>query len=135
MGKKFGSSEWVEEFFTHLNENVKYQKAAKDWEGDFVFVIEPDGSLDHEIRFYLDLWHGQARSFRILSKDESQPSEFVFSGLYSNFLKLFDGSLDPIRGLMNNSFKIIGDMKKVMRSTKAAMKLIETMQSVETDFY
>ena len=43
MGLKFGTAEWLDEYRKVLNENKAYEDAAKTWEGDFVFIVEPSG--------------------------------------------------------------------------------------------
>ncbi len=42
MAFKFPSDEWIKELSRQLNESETYEKSAKDWEGDFDFVVEPD---------------------------------------------------------------------------------------------
>ena len=135
MGIKFGSAEWLTEYMNKLNANNDYLEAASTWEGDFIFVVEPDGGLDHEVRFYVDLWHGKARSGRALNPGEEVSSEFVFSGKWGNYAQLIDGKLDPIKGLMTRKFALKGDMKKVMRAVKAANELVKTILMVDTEKY
>ncbi len=133
MGLKFGSSEWVASYKETLNNNAAYAESAKTWEGDFVFIILPEGNLDHELRFYADLWHGKARSMRALPEGEEVDAAFVFSGKWENWSKLIDGKLDPIKGLMTKKFKLKGDMKKVMRAVKAAKNLVKTIGMIDTE--
>jgi putative sterol carrier protein len=135
MGLLFGSHEWVVAYMEKLNANKNYEEAAATWEGDFVFVIEPDGNLDHEVRFYVDLWHGKARAGRGLKPGEEQKALFIFSGKWSNYEKLIDGQLDPLKGLTMGKFKLKGDMVKVMRAVKAAQQLVATILMVDTQKY
>jgi putative sterol carrier protein len=135
MGLKFGTQAWVEAYMEKLNANAAYEDAAKTWEGDFVFIIEADGNLDHDVRFYVDLWHGKARTGRELKPDETCDAIFEFAGKWSEYEKLIDGALDPIKGLMTRKFKLKGDMKKVMRAVKAANQLVETIKMVDTERY
>ena len=135
MGLKFGTEEWVQAYMETLNANKEYEESALTWEGDFIFIVEPSGGLDHEIRFYVDLWHGKARSGRQLKEGEELETEFVFSGPWLNYLKLIEGKLDPIKGLMTRKFKLKGDMKKVMRAVKAAQNLVKTILMVDTELY
>ena len=63
----FGSDAWIKQLQVELNQSEAYAEAAKNWEGDITFVIEPKGSLlDGEIYMYVDLWHGQCREARIV---------------------------------------------------------------------
>ncbi len=40
MAFKFPSDEWIKELARQLNASEAYEKSAKDWEGDFIFVVE-----------------------------------------------------------------------------------------------
>ncbi len=137
MGLKFGTDNWVAAYIETLNNNKAYEESAKTWEGDFLFIIEPEDELDHEVRFYVDLWHGKARNGRTLEPGEVLDPEppFVFSGKWGNWSKLIDGKLDPIKGLMTRKFRLKGDMKKVMRAVKAAQNLVKTIQMIDTEKY
>ncbi|MBE8540637.1 SCP2 sterol-binding domain-containing protein [Geoglobus acetivorans] len=130
---KLFSEEWVKEYMRLLNESEEYAQAAKDWEGDFLFVVEPDEGLTEPMYIYLDLYHGKARDGYMV-KDPSQVSAaFEFRGKYSNWKKLLNGEIDPIKGLVTGKFKLRGNMAKVMRYAKAAKALVEVAQKVETE--
>ncbi len=63
-------------------------------------------------------------------------AEFVFSGLYDNWVKVLKQELDPIQGLMAGKFKLVGNMAKVMRATKAAQELVVSTTKIEgAEFY
>ena len=125
----FGTDEWGKEFCKKLNESEAYRKAAETWEGDFVFVMEPDDLLDKERRLYVDLWHGECRGAKAVGPE--QEAEFIMSGPYSNWVKVAKLELDPIQGLMTGKFKLQGDMAKIMRATKAAVELVKCVTEVE----
>ncbi len=130
---EFPSEEWVALYMELLNKNANYEDAAKTWEGDFVFEITADGEIVKEpIRFYIDLWHGKCRSAKMAGPDDT--AEFTYSGPYKNWRALFDGKIDPIKGIMARKFKLDGDMGKVMRYTKAALELVATTRQVPTKF-
>ncbi len=117
-----------------LNANEAYGDAAKDWEGDFLFVCKPEGNLKEEASFHVDLWHGKCRSARMLAPEESVETAFTYTGPYGNWIKLINKEIDPIRGLLTGKFKLKGSMMKVMRYTKAAKLLVETASQVPTEF-
>jgi putative sterol carrier protein len=129
----FPSDEWIEKYMELLNSNDAYEDAAKTWEGDFVFEVTADGEIVKEpIRFYLDLWHGKCREARMAGPDDT--AEFVYAGPYKNWRALFDGKIDPIKGIMARKFKLEGDMGKVMRYTKAALELVATTRQIPTKY-
>ena len=128
----FPSKEWIALFKEKLNHNPAYKEAAKDWEGDFLLVVEPDDGLKHEVVFYLDLWHGECREAR-LAKPKEQAA-FVFKGPYSNWKRVIRGELDPLRGLIRGLFTIDGDSKVILDQAKSAQELVYTAKTIPTEF-
>lgn len=135
MSKQFLTKEWIVDFKDVLNNSLAYKEAAKTWEGDFLFVIQPDGPLDEEVTYYIDLWHGDCRSVDLVKNEKDKPTtEFQYIGKYSDWLKVINGELDPIKGILTRKFKLVGDKGKVMRATKAAKELVNSAQKVDTTF-
>ncbi|MEM3566452.1 MAG: SCP2 sterol-binding domain-containing protein [Candidatus Bathyarchaeia archaeon] len=131
---KFPGEEWIKAYKEELNKNEAYAEAAKDWEGDFLFVVAPDEGLDKEMVFYVDLWHGKCRDAYMVPSREAKTAEFIYEGPYSNWKKLIMGQLDPIQSLLMRKFKLKGNMAKIMRYTKAASELVKTASRVPTEF-
>lgn len=131
---KFPSQEWIEIFRERVNANSAYEEAARDWEGEFLFVCKPEGNLEEEVTFFVDLWHGKCREARMLGPEERLQTAFTYSGPYGNWVKLINKEIDPIRGLLTGKFKLKGSMMKVMRYTKAAKLLVSTASEVPTEF-
>ena len=131
---KFPSEEWINLFMETLNANKNYEDSAKTWEGDFLFLIEPDGSMSEPSTLYLDLWHGKCRSAVMLKPGEQKNAAFVYSGPYGNWKRLINKEIDPIQGLLTGKFKLKGDMVKVLRAVRAAKELVETAGKVPTEF-
>jgi len=151
---KVFSQEWMLAYKDAINSNQNYKVAASWWEGDFIFAIEPSGNLDKELNLFLGLYKGECTGVKILADDEeyeilkpgSDPRplkegetvgvEFVFSGPYDNWVKVMKKEIDPIQGLMAGKFKLVGNMGKVMRATKAAQELVNATTVIEgVEFY
>ncbi|MFX1498490.1 MAG: SCP2 sterol-binding domain-containing protein [Promethearchaeota archaeon] len=151
---KVFSEEWSDAYVKALNNNPNYRAAASWWEGDFIFIVEPSGNLDHEIKMFIGLYKGDCTGAKVfapgeeydvlppnspprpLKEGEKVGAEFVFSGPYDNWVKVLKKELDPIQGLMAGKFKLVGNMAKVMRATKAAQEMVVATTMVEgTEFY
>lgn len=128
----FPSDDWVNQFKEALNSNTVYAEVAKDWEGDFLFIVTPDEGLKEEVILYIDLWHGKCRKAFIT--DRNQRAAFVFKGPYSNWKKVIKKELDPIRGLIRGMFILEGDSKIILDQTKAAQELVNTASQISTEF-
>jgi putative sterol carrier protein len=132
---KLGSDEWIGAFKEAINGSAAYADAAKTWEGDFYFIIDPDGAIEDEIIMYVDLWHGKCRdAFRATDRAQRDPA-FVINGPESVWRKVIEKKLDPIQGLMTRQIKLKGDMVKVMKAVRAAKELVECTTLVPTQFY
>ncbi len=133
---KFPSDEWVKALENELNTSEAYADAARNWEGDFYFVIDPDkdSPIQQPVYLYMDLWHGKCRdAFLVTDKDSKQPA-FVMSGTYSKWKRVVTAQLDPIQGLMTGQLKLKGNMVMVMKNVKAAQEMVKACTRIETDF-
>ena len=130
----FPSEEWIKLFKDAVNSNAAYEDAAKTWEGDFLFVVQPDSTLKQQSVYYVDLWHGKCRDVALLAAGDMRKTAFVYEGPYANWKKLIRKEIDPIQGLLTGKFKLKGDMLKVLRAVRAAKELVETASSVPTQF-
>jgi putative sterol carrier protein len=128
----FPSDEWIKIFKEELNNNTTYQEVAKDWEGDFLFVITPDEELKKETVFYIDLWHGKCRDAYLVEGEKT--AKFVFKGPYSNWKKVIRKELDPIRGLIRGLFTVDGDSRVILDQAKAAQELVNTASKIPVVF-
>ena len=139
---KFASPEWAKAYCKAINDNENYREAAgpigfspDGWEGDFLFIVEPAGNLDHEIKMFVGLYHGECTGARILEQGEESEAEFIYSGPYDAWEQVVKKELDPIRGLLAGKFKLQGDMAKVLKATRAAQELVNSTTMIDTDFY
>ncbi|MFX0205044.1 MAG: iron-containing alcohol dehydrogenase [Candidatus Hodarchaeota archaeon] len=147
----FPSEAWLEAYVEKLNSNTNYKAAAKDWEGDFLFIIELDeaikalieenlpdeaakGLVGENIILYMDLWHGECRSARVVGPSEDVKTAFTYAGPYVNWKGLIRKEIGPIKGLMQRKFRLTGNMAKVMLYVKAAQELVNSTTMVETLF-
>ncbi|MFQ5891913.1 MAG: SCP2 sterol-binding domain-containing protein [Candidatus Methanofastidiosia archaeon] len=131
---KFPSEEWAQEFMKALNESEEYMKAAREWKGDFIFVIAPSENLKEEMIFFFELKDGKCLKALRLNDMEERKAEFVFEGSYSNWKKLMSGEIDPIQGFMDGKFKFSGNMLKLMQNMKPTQAFIKVVGEIETEF-
>jgi len=134
MAFRLTSDEWIKELSRLLNESESYARAAKDWEGDFIFVMEPDEGSSETAYLYLDLCHGKSPSARKLASADEKKTAFKISAPFGTWRKVVEGKLDPIQGLMMRQLKLEGDMLKIMRYPKAAREIIACCALVPTEF-
>ena len=134
MAFQFPSDAWVKALMEDLNRSEAYAEAAKTWEGDFYFIVDPGGALDKTVILYMDLWHGKCRDAYQVTDESAKNPVFRMSAPVATWKKVLTKKLDPIQGLVTGQLKLKGNMAMVMKSVKAAKELVEATTRVETEF-
>ncbi len=131
---KFPSDEWIKALSELLNASETYHRSAKDWEGDFIFVAEPDETNPEAAYLHLQLHHGSSAGAAMVSPDNLPEAEYTINAPFSTWRKVIDGKLDPIQGMMTGQLKLQGDLMKVMRYPKAAQEIVTCCADIPTDW-
>lgn len=134
MSHPFPSDAWINELSKLLNESDAYEQSAKDWEGDFIFVVEPDEPSGETAYLFLGLRHGKSTGAALLSEAEERPAEYRISAPFGTWRKVIDGELDPIQGMMMRKLKLEGNLMKIMRYPKAAKEIVSCCSLVPTEW-
>ncbi len=134
MALSFPSDAWIKELGNRLNESESYERSAKDWEGDFLFVIEPDDAYDETAYLYLGLHHGKSTGAAMVEDEDERETAFVIRAPYSVWRRVIDRKLDPIQGMMTKQLKLSGNMMKIMRYPKAAQEIVSCCAEVPTEW-
>ncbi len=131
---RFPSDEWIKAMMQDLNQSQSYKEAAKNWEGDFYFIIEPGGTLTETVILYMDLWHGECRNaLKVDNPDKMKPA-FELRGPVMAWKKVMTKQLDPMQAMMTGQLKLTGNMSMVMKNVRAAKELVESCTRIPTEF-
>jgi len=130
----FPSDAWIKAMMQDLNSSSAYADAAKNWEGDFVFVIEPGGTLDATVSLYMDLHHGKCRDAYQIDDHKATPAAYRLSGPVTTWKKVMTKKLDPMAAMMTGQLKLSGNMSMVMKNVRAAKELVESCTRIPTEF-
>jgi len=129
---QFPSAEWAAEFRSVLNQNEAYRAAAQAWEGDILFLVRPADPNAAAPGIHLALAHGECSAATFHPDARTVASEFVYEGTSENWQKLLAGQIDPVKAILDGTFRIRGNLAKAMRFTRAAKELVETAAKVPT---
>ncbi len=134
MAIRFDTDEWIKAVSQQLNDSKDYEASAKDWEGDFIFVVEPDESYAHRLCFFLGLFHGKSPDAAMIASEDERKADYKVRATFSTWRKVIEGKLDPIQGMMTKKLKLEGNLAKVMRYPKAAKESVASCSKVPTEF-
>lgn len=134
MSAKFPSAEWLQGLMDKLNSDEKYARIAKDWEGDLLFFIEPEGHLEEQLTFYLDLWHGSCRIVEYNPPGEKYAGAvFVLRAVYKNITAILTGKLDPMTAMLTNKLKVQGNLGYMMRNVPTVLDFVRCAREVTSE--
>lgn len=134
MAIRFPSDEWIKALSEKLNASEAYERSAKDWEGDFIFIVEPDETYPDTAYLFLGLYHGKSTDAALLSSQDEREAEFVIRAPFGAWRQVIEGKLDPIQGMMTRKLKLQGNMMKIMRYPKAAQEIVACCALIPTEF-
>lgn len=127
---KFPSSEWASALQQALNQNTAYADAARAWVGDILLLVRPADASAPAPGIQLDLANGTCRSATFYPDAREVKSEFVYEGSPENWARLMRHEVDPVKAIMEGTFRVRGNLAKLMRFTRAAKELVETASNV-----
>jgi putative sterol carrier protein len=134
MALKFPSDEWIKALGQKLNDSASYERSAKNWEGDFIFISEPDATSDAEAYLFLGLYHGKSTGAAMLASEDEREAQFIIRAPFSAWRQVIEGKLDPIQGMMMRKLKLAGDMKMILRYVAAAKEIVSCCALIPTNF-
>jgi putative sterol carrier protein len=130
----FPSEEWLKGLKVKLNSDERYGDIAKNWEGDLFFFIEPEGNLNEQLTFYLDLWHGKCRKVDFKPRADLYPNPgFTLRSSYNNITAILTGKLNPMTAMMTSRLKVKGSMGYMMRNVPTVLDFVRCAQEVTTE--
>ena len=134
MAFKVPSDEWIKEFGRLVNSSKAYEESAKDWEGDFIFVMEADEAMPKTAYFFVGLFHGKSPDTAMIESESAREAQFTLTAAFSTWRKIIEGKLDPIQAIMTGKLKLKGNLAKVLRYPKSAKELVNCVKQVPTEF-
>jgi putative sterol carrier protein len=134
MPIKFPSDEWIKALSAELNASESYAKAAANWEGDFLFVVQPDATYQQTAYLYIDIQHGKSPSAMQTGSLDEKKAMYTVSAPFATWRKVIEGKLDAVQGMFSGKLKVRGNMAQIQRDPKATTEFVACAAKVPTDF-
>jgi putative sterol carrier protein len=134
MAAIFPSEDWLRGLEEKLNSDARYHDIAKNWEGDLVIHIEPEGKLKEQLTFYLDLWHGACRKVEFKPSADAHPNPtFTLTASYRDITSILTGKLSPMTAMMTSKLKVKGSMGYLMRNVPTILDFVRVAQEATSE--
>jgi putative sterol carrier protein len=135
-----GTPEWVYEFEKKIQRDERYKEVAQKWEGSVVLVFkaEPRAGFDNDVFLFMDLWHGECRSARLVPPEIGRNGDYVLEAEYDRWKRILKKELNVVKELATRKLKLVPfEFKKAAKLTaaaQAALRLVDLGGEVETRF-
>jgi putative sterol carrier protein len=135
-----GTPEWASEFEKKIQGDDKYKNAAKTWEGScvLVFKAKPEAGIDDDVFVFMDLWHGECNSVKIVPSEIGRSGEYVLEGDYDRWKKILRKELNVVKEIATMKLKLVPfNFKKAAKlaaATQAAIRLVDLSGEVSDKF-
>jgi len=130
MNASFPSDDWLNMLEKKLNEDEKYNRVARNWEGDISITIEPSGKLTNKIFYYIGLWHGKCTRISPVEGPEFEKPEFKLAATFDNITRILKGKLDPMQAMLTRKLKVQGNMAYMMRNVPVVLDFVRCAREI-----
>jgi len=127
---RFPSQEWADAFRGAIGRNEEYREAAAAWEGEILFRVVPGTADAPAPGILLALAHGECSAATFHADSRSIASEFAYEGSRENWQRLLRREIDPVKSILDGTFRMRGNLLKASRFIRAAKALVETAASI-----
>lgn len=138
MAVLYPSQEWCEAWQNALNNDEAVAETGKNWgvdfNGNFIFEVQPGGGLDQTEYVYLEAAAGKCSDARLVKDPSEVDPGFYVIGSYADFKPVVKGEKDFIEGVVKGIFKLKGDMSKIMRNAKFIRAVANSISSFENEY-
>ncbi len=138
MAVLYPSNEWCQEWKNVINSNDATKEAGKDWgidfNGNWIFKITPGGGLDKTTYVYLEAKAGECTDARLIDDPSEVEVGFYCIGSYEEFKVAVKGEKDFIQGVVRGTFKLKGNMMKIMKYGGFIRTVVNSLQGIDSEF-
>ena len=138
MALLYPSNEWCQEWKNVINSSDATKEAGKDWGVDFIgnwiFEITPGSGLDKTTYVYLEAKAGECTDARLIDNPSEVEVGFYCTGSYEEFKAAVKGKKDFIQGVVRGTFKLKGNMMKIMKYGGFIRTVANSLQGIDSEF-
>ncbi|MBW2005153.1 MAG: hypothetical protein JRI72_11205 [Deltaproteobacteria bacterium] len=135
-----GTPEWASEFENKIQGDDRYKAAARTWEGSVVLVFKanPEAGFEDDVFVFMDLWHGECHSSRIVPAEVGRTGDYVLEAEYERWKKILRKELNVVKEIATLKLKLVPfNVKKAAKlaaATQAAIRLVALAGEVSDKF-
>ncbi len=135
----YPSQEWCDDWKKAINADEVIAKTGQNWSVaiQWKLVICPHSRrrLKHSTHVYLEAAAGKCSDARLVDVSSDVDPGFIVTGSYPDFKSVVKGEAHFLAGVVKGTFKIKGDMVKIMRNAKFIRAVANSISSFESEYF
>jgi putative sterol carrier protein len=134
----YPSQAWCDEWQAAINADQRVADTGKKWgvgfNGDWLFEVTPGGGLEETVYIYLQAAEGKCTDARFLEDPSAVDAGFFVQGSYADFKPVVKGESDFLAAVVKGTFKLRGDMVKIMQFARFIRAVSNSISSFESEY-
>ena len=134
----YPSQEWCDQWKTAINADPRIAETGRTWgvdfNGNWLFQVTPAAGLERTAYVYLEAAAGRCSAARLLDDPSEGEPGFVVTGSYADFKRVVKGEADFMAAVVKGTFKLQGNMLKVMQYAKFVRAVANSISSFESEY-
>ena len=133
---RFGSEDWAAALKREINDSSEYRNAASKWGVDFngnmLFVFEPDEEAPEQRSLMLKLSAGACQDAAFVNVDSHPDAGFVLRGPFHLWRDILQRKAMAATAILTGKMAVEGERMQLLKHTAANRALIHCTASVDT---
>ena len=134
----YPSQEWCDDWKAAMNSNKAVTERGRKWgvdfNGNWLFEVTPGAGLEETVYVYLEAVAGKCTEARMINDPSAVEPGFRVTGSYADFKAVVKGEKDFLAGVVKGSFKLRGDMMRIMRNARFIRAVANSISSFESEY-
>jgi putative sterol carrier protein len=134
----YPSQEWCDNWKSAMNNDKAVAERGEKWgvdfNGNWLFEVIPGAGLEKTVYVYLAAAAGKCTEARMMDDPSGVDAGFRVTGSYADFKAVVKGEKDFLAGVVKGSFKLRGDMMRIMRNAKFIRAVANSISSFESEY-
>jgi putative sterol carrier protein len=134
----YPSQAWCDDWKEAINNDTRVAETGKNWgvdfNGNWLFIVTPGGGLEETAYIYLEAAAGKCSDARILDDPLEVEPGFIVTGSYADFKPVVKGEADFMAAVVKGTFKLQGNMVKIMQFTRFIRAVANSISSIESEY-
>jgi putative sterol carrier protein len=134
----YPSQEWCDAWKEAINHDPAIEKTGEKWgvdfNGDWLFTVTPGAGLEETVYVFLKAAKGKCSEAHFLDDPADVNPGFVVTGSYADYKSVVKGEKDFLALVVKGTFKLKGDMGKMMRFARFIRAVANSISSFESEY-